>query len=107
MYDGVKPVEHQFHLWPENITTSTATSAVTPTGNTVNGSNVITSVSVMMSVGVGCTITGIWGFCRYDYISGEWHQYYTERSCYGDKYRDNLNDYGTINRTDLFLLCDL
>lgn len=57
-YDGVKPVEHGFHVWPENIMGTTSSTTHTPTGNTLLGSNVITVVSSTVGVGIGSTVTG-------------------------------------------------
>lgn len=58
MYDGSKPVEHQFHVWPEDIVVSTGTVSKTPTGRLVSGSNFITSISSMTGIQVGCAISG-------------------------------------------------
>lgn len=58
LYDGYLPVEQNFFLWPENLKVTTNASAVTPTGTTTNGSNVITAVSSMVGVGLGASISG-------------------------------------------------
>ena len=58
MYDGTRPVEHGFHVWPEDITVTPTNSAVTPTGFTHNGSTVLTGVSSIAGVGIGSLITG-------------------------------------------------
>lgn len=58
MYDGYLPVEQNFFLWPDSIEVSTADSAVTPTGTTTSGSNVITAISSIVGVGIGASVTG-------------------------------------------------
>lgn len=58
LYDGFLPVEQNFFLWPENIEVTTSASAVTPTGTTTTGSNIITAVSSMVGVGLGASVTG-------------------------------------------------
>ncbi len=58
MYDGYLPVENNFFLYPENIEVTQNASAVTPTGTTTSGSNIITAVSSMVGVGIGASVTG-------------------------------------------------
>lgn len=59
MFDGYYPVEHNFFLFPDSVKcTWLADSTVTPTGDTTNGSAVITSVSSTAAVWPGMTITG-------------------------------------------------
>lgn len=58
LYDGYLPVEQGFFLFPENIEATTNASAVTPTGTTTTGSNVITAVSSISGVGIGASISG-------------------------------------------------
>lgn len=57
-YDGYLPVEQNFYLYPDNIEVSTDASAVTPTGTTTSGSNLITAVSSMVGVGFGASVSG-------------------------------------------------
>lgn len=57
LYDGYLPVEENFFLWPDSVEVSTDASAVTPTGTTTSGSNVVTAVSSIVGVGIGSAIT--------------------------------------------------
>lgn len=58
-FDGHLPVEHNFFLFPDSVEISyNASSTVTPTGDTVTGSAVISSVSSVSGVAPGMTITG-------------------------------------------------
>lgn len=58
LYDGYLPVEQNFFLWPENVEVSTNASAVTPTGTTTTGSNIITALSSMVGIGLGAVVSG-------------------------------------------------
>lgn len=55
-YDGVKPVEHGFHVWPENIQATWTASPVTPTGTFSSSSTSIT-VSSATGIAVGMSIS--------------------------------------------------
>lgn len=58
-FDGYLPVENNFFLFPDYVTTSGFTTInETPTGTLTYGSNVITSVSSTMSIFPGMLITG-------------------------------------------------
>ena len=57
-YDGYALTEQGFHLYPDSVEVTTKSSALTPTGTTTSGSNVITAVSDTSSVGIGMTVTG-------------------------------------------------
>jgi hypothetical protein len=57
-YDGIRPTELGFHVWPENVAGTTSSTTLTPTGMTTLGSNVITAVSSTTGIGIGSTITG-------------------------------------------------
>jgi len=61
MYDGVKPVEQGFFLWPDNIgISSTTLSPVTSGGTTVVGSTTISGISTTgIYIGDGISGTGI------------------------------------------------
>lgn len=54
-YDGIKPVEEGFQVWPENIAATTSTS-VTTTGRVTSGSTQV-FVTTSANIGVGMTIT--------------------------------------------------
>lgn len=56
-YDGLSAVENGFFVYPDSASATTSTG-VTPTGDTTNGSAVITALSAMTSIGIGCTVTG-------------------------------------------------
>jgi hypothetical protein len=58
LYDGYLPVEENFFVWPDSIEADTDASAVTPTGTTTTGSNIVTAVSSIAGVGYGAKITG-------------------------------------------------
>ncbi len=57
-YDGVKPVEQNFFLWPDSVEVSIATTSLTPTADLTAGSAVLTNVSSTAGIGIGMTITG-------------------------------------------------
>jgi len=54
MYDGVSVVEHNFHLYPENV----AVAAGTFTGNVTNGQPTVTNIPTTSGLKVGMVITG-------------------------------------------------
>lgn len=57
MYDGYLPVEHLFHLWPDNVVLSQVAD-VMPTGNVANMSKTISAISSMTGIAPGQNISG-------------------------------------------------
>lgn len=58
MYDGYLPVEENFFLWPDSVEVSLSTGSITPTGDTVSGSNTLINVSSTAGLGLGMKVTG-------------------------------------------------
>jgi hypothetical protein len=57
-YDGYTPVEQGFHLWPDSVEVSTATTSVGPTGTLASGSPIVTNLTSMTNIHIGDSITG-------------------------------------------------
>jgi len=57
IYDGYRPVEHGFFVWPDNVEASAVTDP-TPTGDVSTGSDQVLNISSMTGIVVGMIIAG-------------------------------------------------